>query len=270
MAGIEDYLKNLKEQTVQEKKIKIIRDPCLDDVFKLYETWMARQRLETTRSTFKIASEWLKILSVSSKLVKDFSIDLKRYEEQGDFYASGVFLSALINRCREKNVEIKTEHLSRDLEMLGRSSKKIIKVIGNVGFNAGYRLEGGELHIEGNALNGVGLEMKRGKIFVRGNAGTNAGAQMTGGEIMIEGDSENSTGYFMHAGKIHVKGNASGRLGNSARGGQIYVDGNAGIVGLGATDIEIHVGGEMESIGENHGIKVYNKNKLIHNSQEEK
>ena len=178
-----------------------------------------------------------------------------------------------------------------------------IIIEGNAGFEAGSDMTGGELLIHGNSGNLVGAAMKGGKILVDGNVGTEAGRSMEDGKVIVKGDAGNRAGYDMQGGKLLIHGNSSGGEGENMGGGLIVIKGNAGhgvagdmmggkllihgnagdYAGKDMTDgiviiegnagkhvgentgneAEIHINGEIGSLGDNLGCRIYHKGKLL-------
>lgn len=98
----------------------------------------------------------------------------------------------------------------------------------------GWKLDGGEIIVKGNAGMYLGAFMSDGRIIVEGDVGNFSALNMRGGEILIEG---NAGDYLcasyrgdwrgMSGGTVIVKGNAGKELGSYMRGGKIVVEGTA-------------------------------------------
>ena len=164
-------------------------------------------------------------LNCSSKDVERFSVALAEFQDEKDFSVkAGTFLSALINMGRDSDYTIHTGHLTKGIEMLGfKNTKNVI--------------------VRGNAFDGTGAWMKSGLLVVEGSVVT-VGVAMDGGRIIVNGDS-GEIGDGMRSGVIIVKGNSLGKVGKNMTGG------------------EIHVEGEICSIGELFHGKIFHKGKLI-------
>lgn len=94
-----------------------------------------------------------------------------------------------------------------------------------------------EIRFEGDlgGVHWIGARLDGGKIHVAGNAGRHVGSQMSAGEIEISGHVDDFLGVEMRAGTIHVHGNAGNQVGGvypgsrrGMRGGNILVEGNVG------------------------------------------
>lgn len=153
----------------------------------------------------------IKDMVYSSKDVTDFSVTLARFQEVYNFDVNaGTFLSALVNKCKDEEITIITEHLSTPVGYFGYKNSKNVVIKGNVGDTIGYEMEGGTIKIEGNARHNVGRDLRGGAIIIEGNAGEFVGNCMGGGEIYLNGDycSIGKTrfgGTIYHKGKILVK-----------------------------------------------------------------
>jgi formylmethanofuran dehydrogenase subunit C len=93
----------------------------------------------------------------------------------------------------------------------------IIEVRGNAGDWAGAEMRGGRIHIHGSAGDRTGCAYPGGR---RG---------MRGGELLIEGDCGNEIGLVMRRGLIAIGGSAGNFIGGGMIAGTILVYGNAGI-----------------------------------------
>jgi formylmethanofuran dehydrogenase subunit C len=157
---------------------------------------------------------------------------------------------------------------------------------GNAGDEAGSGMRSGALTINGNAGGEVGSHMEGGIIIVEKDAGDSTGFMMEGGLLVVKGDAGNDAGWSMHetadivifgnsgdcAGKhmkgetlLHVKGNAGDMVGfGMENNGRIFIDGDAGEdVGELMSGGEIHIAGEIGSVGNVKAGKVFHRGKLI-------
>lgn len=99
----------------------------------------------------------------------------------------------------------------------------------------GKDLDGGIIHVEGDAGAYCGMGMKKGIINVLGNTGLYAGCEMKKGLLEISGNTGDFLGgalpgnkMGMKGGLILVKGNAGDRVGDHLRRGTILIEGSAG------------------------------------------
>ena len=91
-----------------------------------------------------------------------------------------------------------------------------IRVVGDVGVEAGRAMTGGVLTIEGNAGPYAGSGLRGGLMKIGGDAGERLGGPFAG---ETEG---------MSGGAIHVGGNAGARAGDKMRRGFLLIEGQAG------------------------------------------
>ncbi len=150
--------------------------------------------------------ERVKKIEYGAKDIAAFCLRLGAYENEDNFSSNtGVFLSALINNCRDSGFIIPTNHLDTWIRYIGYLNKKDIIIEGNAGRCVGFEMEGGTITVKGNAAHLVGNRMKGGIITVNGNAADWIGEDMNGGDIRILGDcAKLSSGIF--GGRIFHKG----------------------------------------------------------------
>jgi formylmethanofuran dehydrogenase subunit C len=98
-------------------------------------------------------------------------------------------------------------------------------------------MKGGEIVIDGDAGNYLGAAyrgdwrgMQGGRIHVKGNAGSDIGTFMNGGEIVIDGNTDVHVGTHAEGGRIIVKGNAKSRVGGQMVEGEICVFGTIDVM----------------------------------------
>ncbi len=98
----------------------------------------------------------------------------------------------------------------------------------------GWKLDGGEIIVKGNAGMYLGAFMSGGRIVVEGNVGDFSALNMNGGEIIIKGNAGNylCASYRgewrgMSGGTVLVEGNVGKELGANMRNGRIVVKGTA-------------------------------------------
>ncbi|NYZ73919.1 hypothetical protein H0O00_02140 [Candidatus Micrarchaeota archaeon] len=158
---------------------------------------------------FKILKKILKKVKYTAKDVENFSIAIAEFQEETDFGGkAGFFLSALMNKCKDRQFAIHTNHLAGFIHYLGYKNTKNITVDGNAGVNVGWRMKCGTITVNGNARSHVGEGMEDGSIIVEGDAGRSNGWDMKGGEIHFNGDYNgigfNVDGKIFHKGKLII------------------------------------------------------------------
>ncbi len=103
MAEINDYLKDLGKQEVQEEsKILLVNNPILEAICDKFERYLKNAFLRP----YDTALDSVKDLKYTAKDVKDFSVVFKKYESRAGFDGASIFFSALINHSEENDFEI--------------------------------------------------------------------------------------------------------------------------------------------------------------------
>ncbi len=112
-----------------------------------------------------------------------------------------------------------------------------IKVAQNAGKYVGDNMTAGTIIIEGNADYGTGQYCYGGTVVVHGNAGDFTATMNKGATIIITGDVGDEVGTYMLKGDLVVVGNAGKHFANYLIRGSIYI------------------GGQWQSIGNNTKIE---------------
>jgi len=204
-----DELGPLEEH--EQKKFKVERSPILDAFVRGLETiidnfpdnWYVNRHVEKLCEEFPLPK-------YDARDVEAFSLMLSSedYKTAIFEYETGLWLNALIQRCPDEKITIRTHHPSDLLIDIGASHEsKYLIVNGDVGFQCGR-------------------DMKSGIIRVKGNVGTDAGMRMEGGKIIVEGNARDAIGWYMEGGIIHVKGDVGIDVGAAMEGGEIYLNGS--------------------------------------------
>ena len=216
-----DKYKPEEEKDVRKQEVTL--DPVLEQLLKAWH----RYRMPTAEPDRYYAAlmdlHILKKTKYSAKDVERFSLLLGEYQNEANFpEKAGLFLSALINRGKDRTYVIHTRHLTMPPEQLGFMNKKNIIVEGDVGDAVGHVMAGGTITVNGNAGDSVGEGMGPGTITVNGNAGWGIGESMEGGTITVNGDGGDSIGLHMTDGEIYVAGNLGKLDINGIESGKIY------------------------------------------------
>lgn len=132
-------------------------------------------------------------------------------------------------------------------------------------------LKGGQVTIEGDSGDYLGVLNDGATIWVRGNAGRYLADNMTRGIVLVDGDAGYGAGAYCYGGTIVVKGNAGDFTAVMNKGATIIIGGNVGdecatymldgdlvIVGNAGKNLgnylirgNIYIGGQWESLGHN-------------------
>ncbi|MDD5172000.1 MAG: hypothetical protein PHF60_03100 [Candidatus ainarchaeum sp.] len=158
--GFKGY-KPEKEQPVRE--VEVVETEALK---QLRDAW-GRYESKADHYAYGYAHGVVMGLSYSASDVEKFSLVLAEFQDENDFSEkAGMFLSALINNCNDKEFVIHTTHLAEPISYLGYGNERIITVKGNAGGDVGAYMQGGEIHIEGKLVS-TGFDI-HGKIFLNG------------------------------------------------------------------------------------------------------
>lgn len=244
---LDRYGRRFSNQEPRETRpIEAVRNQNVQLIEERYLKWSPRGCAGTSNGLFSSAMRALKDSNYSSDDIRDFSLRMSVFESLDSFVLSGSFLSALINTSTEKDFEIVTEHLSRQMAFLGYGNTKNVKIKGSVGEYAGYSMIKGLMSIQGDAGIGLGTGLNGGKILVSGNAGEEVGCVMENGTIEILGNAGQLLGMDMIGGRIVIKGNVGEKVGQRQYGGDIIIEGDMGPLP------DFHNGG-----------RIYHKGKLV-------
>jgi len=235
------------EHAVRAPDVK--RNEALENAWKKF----AKEAKKNTDSAYfnsenyRLALSLLEGISYSAQDVEKFSIACIQFQDENQFCSNaGLFLSALINNCKDDDFVINTRHLTETIWYLGYQNTKNIIVSGDIGAYLGFDMKYGTITVEGDAGGYVGQLMEGGSIFVKGSAGNSVGASMKNGRITVGGDVSHQLGWAMEGGTIEVNGNASVNVGGYMKGGEIHIYGT-----LVSLDSEVRSG------------KIYHKGKLV-------
>ena len=265
-----------------EKKVEIIkpgevkRNETLDRIIEKYKEGLENLGLyEEHKLKIKIPegeyfgyhiAKSLALSEIQSKEIVEFSLLLGEYENNKYFeWFTGFYLSALINKSKDKDFKIITNCLTKTINFIGYENAKDIDINRNAGVYVGYRMDGGKITINGNAGYGAGENMKDGEITVKGNVGYWVGRCMKNGEITVNGNAEWWVGDRMEDGEITIYGNAGLGIGFGMKKGIITIKGNAGdSIGAYMEGGEIHLNGNYKRLSDKiYGGNIYHKGKLI-------
>jgi formylmethanofuran dehydrogenase subunit C len=158
----------------------------------------------------------------------------------------------------EIRIVIKGDGTSR-IRMLGfKMNGGEIVVEGDIGYLAGYKMRGGTVRIKGNARGWLGAKMKDGIIEVDGDAGDFVGGKfmgekpgkgMRGGKIIIHGNAGSNVGAGMKKGAIIIEGDVGKLVGAYMTGGTIIVQGSCGaFAGARMTGGKILLAGRVDGV----------------------
>jgi len=168
----------------------------------------------------------------SAQLIGEFSILSAAYEAGSIHFGTkfGAYVSALINRCKDKKITIHTRHFEKVPTGIGYQMKKRHLTINGPVESIGKEMESGTITAN-EFVATAGYKMKGGTIIIDSDAGK-VGPYMEGGKIIVYGDVD-MAGQWMEGGQIQVSGDAScagGYADEPILGGRVLVGGKIGFV----------------------------------------
>ena len=157
---------------------------------------------------YKAISETIQGLRYNAYAIEAFCTELDRsgniaYLVPGP---GGLYISALVNHCREKRILLNLKDYRRTFHFLGYrlTHGRTLILQGDAGDFAGAGLFGGTLVVKGSVGSWCGAGMLKGKIRVSKNAGLQTGEWMHGGEIRVDGQI-NGIGRELFGGEIFAQ-----------------------------------------------------------------
>ena len=137
------------------------------------------------------------------------------------------------------------------------NSGALIKVTGNAGKYAADNMTAGAVIVEGDADYGAAQYCYGGTVVIKGSAGDFTATMNKGATIIIGGDVGDEAATYMVAGDVVVVGDAGENLGNYLIRGNIYVQGEWASLGHNCAvgDME---GGDIKKLEgwlEEHGLE---------------
>jgi len=206
----------------QQKEIPLegivrVRQEVMDRIFEKYYHLVEEEAkdlvwlVEHSRvvKTYNTAAEGVQDLHYDQDDIEEFCAQLDSSNKIPSMISgpAGIFISALVNHCREDRIVLELRDYQRTFHFLGFKlpEGKSLILQGDVGDFIGASLAGGHLVVEGSTGNWCGAGMMKGEIFVSKNAGQRTGEWMRGGEIHIDGQVWN-TGKNFFGGKIYNRG----------------------------------------------------------------
>ncbi|MCX8194594.1 MAG: hypothetical protein N3G22_00585 [Candidatus Micrarchaeota archaeon] len=159
--------------------------------------------------------------------IAEFVLLLRKYQHEKNFSdRAGLFLSDLINACKDDEFIISLRHLDVRINYLGCRNKKDVVVKGNLGDYSAKGMVCGRFVVEGSCGNFTGSQMVGGQVSVIGDVLDFGGEKMEGGVLNVVGNARNWVGCEMKGGEIFVLKNAMDYTGYRASGGKIHVFGD--------------------------------------------
>jgi glutamate synthase domain-containing protein 3 len=101
----------------------------------------------------------------------------------------------------------------------------LVRVLGNAGKYVADNMTAGKVIVEGNADYGAAQYCYGGTAIIKGSAGDFTATMNKGATVIVGGDVGDETATYMVAGDVIVAGNAGRNLGNYLIRGNIYIQG---------------------------------------------
>jgi len=102
----------------------------------------------------------------------------------------------------------------------------VIKVTGNAGRYVADNMSGGKVLVEGDAGYGAAQYCYGGTVVIKGSAGDFTATMNKGATIIVGGDVGEEVATYMVAGDVVIVGDAGSNLGNYLIRGNIYIKGD--------------------------------------------
>jgi glutamate synthase domain-containing protein 3 len=127
-----------------------------------------------------------------------------------------------------------------------------VTIEGDGGDYLGVLNDGATIRVKGNAGRYLADNMTRGLVVVEGDAGYGVGQYCYGGTIVVNGDAGDFTAVMNKGATVIIKGNVGNEVATYMLAGDLVIVGDAG-KNLGNYLIRgnIYVGGDWESLGHN-------------------
>jgi glutamate synthase domain-containing protein 3 len=136
------------------------------------------------------------------------------------------------------------------------NSGAVIRVTGNAGRYVADNMTAGTLVVEGNAEYGAGQYCYGGTVVIKGDAGDFTATMNKGATIIVGGNVGNEAATYMVAGDVIIVGDAGKSLGNYLIRGNIYIKGQWASLGhnCGEDTIAAEDVKKLESLLKKYGI----------------
>jgi glutamate synthase domain-containing protein 3 len=136
------------------------------------------------------------------------------------------------------------------------NSGAVLKVKGDAGKYVADNMTSGSVIVEGDADYGAAQYCYGGTVVIKGNAGDFTATMIKGATIVVGGDVGDEAGTYMVAGDVIVVGDAGKNLGNYLIRGNIYVGGDWASLGHNCSvgDVNGEDTRKLEALLKEHGL----------------
>lgn len=137
------------------------------------------------------------------------------------------------------------------------NSGALIKVSGDAGRYIADNMTAGTVIVEGDADYGAAQYCYGGTVVIKGNAGDFTATMNKGATIVVGGDVGDEAATYMVGGDVIIGGNAGKNLGNYLIRGRIYVSGEWASLGhnCAAADVDDDDFRKLEALLKEYGLK---------------
>ena len=151
MSMLNKFINGLgKQQERKTDEIKVEKDVVLEQLVGVYCDWLREQKTLSWKSDYSLGLNKINGLEYSCKDITKLCLKLKDYEQKERFERSGLFLSALINNCKDLEFLLLTDHLKKEIICIGYKNFKNIIIQGNTGRGTGWHMQEGIIKVQGN------------------------------------------------------------------------------------------------------------------------
>jgi len=198
------------EDFEREESLEVKMNPVVKEMLEGFEKGIEEinglhyEKRSSSLEAYKIFEQHIPATYTANDITL-CSIAINKYQNKEQFNKrAGLYLSALINHCKEKDITLQTP---TPLSFLGyQNNGKNITIIGDTGFRTGFFMNSGTITVHGNARDETGACLKGGVLNVQGDTGDYTGMYMNVGTINVAGKTGKATGYDMGSGTINVGG----------------------------------------------------------------
>ncbi len=160
------------EEAQQVRKLDAKKDETLEKIKKAFVSFDYKyvhasfDWYEGLRKAVQVINEVIRGYTAGD--VERFSVALAEFADEKDFaQKAGLFLSALINNCRDSDFVIHTSQLP-ELWFLGFANTKNIIIEGDGGDWLAFDMVSDKIIVNGNSRGNLGVGMKSGELHFNG------------------------------------------------------------------------------------------------------
>ena len=180
---------NPEQEQQESRELEVTKNPTLESLLKGFENYLNSIPSLYYSENYEIASRCLTSEPISAGDVFEFSIRLAGYDNPDLSSSVAPYLNQIIYRCRDNDVTICTEGLHCLLNDIGfRNDGKNIIVIGDAGYSVGWKMSNGVIRIGGGIKGVPGQKMLGGEVYINGGEVFELPKSAKGGKIYYKGE----------------------------------------------------------------------------------